>query len=195
GTTPSIREATSGSATLETARPDAVNPEAFKPDAAVSANGSDVGSAAIHEESITIHVASVPPGADVLFAGKPIGTTPLETKVPRSTGFGTLTVHHARFEDVTTTIDLSSDYQRSLTLKPLPDEPPARPSTPSRPAGGHERSGSERSGSERNSNGSGKQHTAPALSAPTPPTKKCQPPDKYNPFDTNCGGQPCPPCQ
>jgi serine/threonine protein kinase len=165
-------------------------PEAATPQTTMPANGPAVGPAAIHEESISIRVESVPPGADVLFAGKPIGTTPLETKVPRSTGYGTLTVHRAKFQDVTTTIDLSSDYHRALTLTPIPDAPAVRPSIPNRPAAGHDRSSNDRSSNDRNLRDV-RQHAA----SPPPPAKKCQSPDKINPYDTSCGGQPCPPCK
>ncbi len=48
-------------------------------------SGSDgsAGSAATEdEELVAIRVVSEPPGADVLLAGKTLGTTPLDVKVP-----------------------------------------------------------------------------------------------------------------
>jgi hypothetical protein len=174
---------------------DAVKPEAGKRDATSLANGPDAGADTASDESINIHVVTVPPGADVLLAGKVIGTTPLETKIKRGTGFGTLTVHRARFEDVTATIDLSGDYRRDLTLTAIPDEPVARPPVQRdpKPAGGRDRT---------NPPDRPPVHDAPhdprprpPTVAPVPPAKKCQPPDRMNPFDTSCGGQPCPPCK
>jgi serine/threonine protein kinase len=167
-------------------QPDPVKPEAFQPDAAAPANDLDAG-APVSDESIRIHVTSVPPGADVLLAGKVIGTTPLDTKLQRSTGLATLTVHHARFVDQTATVDLSGDYQRELTLVPVPDDPapkpPVRDHDP-RPTGGRDR--------PLIHDTSSKPHVPPP---PPPPVKKCQAPDKFNPFDTSCGGEPCPPCK
>jgi hypothetical protein len=77
------------------------------------------------EESISIRVSSDPQGADVLLAGKPIGTTPLDTKIKRSNGQAILTVHRGGYEDVQTKIDLTADFEKALTLQKLeePEEP------------------------------------------------------------------------
>ena len=90
----------------------------------------DTGSAAPppSDESITIHVVSAPPGADVLLAGKPIGTTPLTTKLKRGTGRGMITVHKARYRDVTTEIDLTSDlFSKEIALQKIEETPPPTP--------------------------------------------------------------------
>ncbi|MDQ3366769.1 MAG: protein kinase [Myxococcota bacterium] len=81
----------------------------------------------IVDESISIRVTSEPPGADVLLAGKPIGTTPLDTKIKKSNGQAILTVHRGGYEDVQTKIDLSGDFEKTLTLEKLA---PAIPKDP-----------------------------------------------------------------
>jgi serine/threonine protein kinase len=192
---PTNLEAVLGDGTPGAPKPDAVKPEAFKPDATLQVTAADAGAEIVHDESINIHVVTVPPGADVLLAGKVIGTTPLETKIKRGTGFGTLTVHRAKFEDVTATIDLSGDYRRDLTLTAIPEEapPPTRPPTQRdpRPAGGGQRTPDRVPVHDVPHD---RPHNPPPV-APVPPVKKCQPPDRINPFDTTCGGQPCPPCK
>jgi hypothetical protein len=112
----------------------------------------------------------------VLLAGTPIGSTPLEIPIPkRRAVFAQLTVHRARYVDATATIDLSADYTSHVKLTALGDDsvprPSVRPSPPRDP----------------------RRPTGPT-SAPPPPAKKCQPPDRINPFDTSCGGKACPPC-
>jgi serine/threonine protein kinase len=129
--------------------------------------------------SITLKISSTPSKADVLLAGTPIGTTPLEIPVPkRKAGFAPLTIHRTGFQDVTRMIDLSADYTNDFKLTAINDEP-LRP-TPPRPPQQHET----------------KQRPTPA--PPPPPTaapaRRCQPPDRINPFDTSCGGKACPPC-
>jgi hypothetical protein len=124
--------------------------------------------------SITIRVTSTPSGADVLLAGTPIGTTPLEIPIPkRKAGFAQLTVHRARYLDVTAMIDLGVDYTNHIKLTALGDDSAPRPPIRERPSPPREK---------------------PRVSPPPPAIKKCQPPDRINPFDTSCGGKACPPC-
>jgi hypothetical protein len=120
-------------------------------------------------------VSSTPPGADVLLAGTPIGTTPLEIHVKRKPGLATLTVHRARFNDVSSTVDLGADYTADVKLVAIADEPAKSPSRPARPAAPHD--------------------TRPRVLPAQPPARKCQPPGRVNPFDTSCDGKPCPPCR
>ena len=81
-----------------------------------------------HTESIALHVVSDPPGADVLLAGKPIGTTPLTTKIQRGTGLATLTIHKAKYQDVTTPIDLTSDlFTKEVALQKIAEAPAPAP--------------------------------------------------------------------
>ena len=117
-------------------------------------------------DEITVHVGSTPAGSEVSIAGKLLGVTPLDVHWKRATGAATLTVHHVKFADATASVDLSGDFSRDLTLQPLPDEPAPAPKPPSHAV----------------------RHPPP------PPAKKCQPPGEYNPFDTACGGEACPPC-
>jgi serine/threonine protein kinase len=128
-------------------------------------------------DEITVHVGSIPAGAEVSRDGALLGVTPLDVHWKRATGATTLTVHRAKFADATAMIDLSGDFSRELTLQPLPDEPAPSPSAAKPPA--------------REA-----KHTDPAVRRPSPPaaSKKCQPPAAYNPFDTTCGGEACPPC-
>jgi hypothetical protein len=124
--------------------------------------------------SITIRVTSTPSGADVLLAGTPIGTTPLEIPIPkRKAGFAQLTVHRARYLDVTAMIDLGVDYTNHIKLTALGDDSTPRPPIRERPSPPREK---------------------PRVPPPPPAIKKCQPPDRINPFDTSCGGKACPPC-
>ncbi len=182
------------------AGPNAARPGSDSPVATVQSNGPDAGSATVSDESISIRVTSVPSGAEVTLADKVIGVTPLNTRIRRGTGIATLTLRHAKFADATATIDLSGDYKRELTLTALPEETTVKPPTPGRD---HEpRPPGTRDHSTPHDGGTGRPHAAPQLPPPSPPAppvappaKKCQPPDKFNPFDTSCGGQPCPPCK
>ena len=73
--------------------------------------------------SITINVVSDPPGADVILAGKVIGTTNLKREIERGTGLSMITVHKAGFVDVSKQIDLREDFSSELILKPVEVEP------------------------------------------------------------------------
>ncbi len=68
------------------------------------------------ESSIKLVVKSEPTGADVILAGKVIGVTPLEIKLPRGTGMSMITVHKSKFLDATKEIDLSEDYADTVQL-------------------------------------------------------------------------------
>jgi hypothetical protein len=128
------------------------------------------------EASISIHVSSTPSGADVLLAGTPVGTTPLDIQVKRKTGHAVLTVHRARFQDVTASIDLSTSYSNDVKLVAL-DPVKAAPPAPAA-------SRSAAAATKR-----------PGAQPPASPSKKCQPQDQYNPFDDSCGGHTCPRCE
>ncbi|HET9621661.1 MAG TPA: protein kinase [Kofleriaceae bacterium] len=131
----------------------------------------------ILRDEITVHVGSTPAGAEVSMAGKLLGTTPLDVHMKRATGVATLTVHRAKFADATAMIDLSGNFSRELTLTALPDEPVATAPAPRPPVRDTAKPPSPR---------------RPASNAGA--KKQCQPPGEYNPFDTTCGGNPCPPC-
>jgi hypothetical protein len=161
-----------------------------------SAAATDAGAARVSGDSISLHVVSHPAGADVYLAGDAIGVTPLDVRMKRTTGYQTLTLHRARFQDATTTVDLSGDCSRELTLKPTADEQAVRPNQgrDGRPSAGRDHT--ERTGSER----SGRPRPPPPPVPPPPPTapqpaKTCQDPGQFNPFDKSCDGQPCPPCR
>jgi serine/threonine-protein kinase len=88
------------------------------------------------EESISIKVVSKPPGANVLVFGKPIGTTPLDTKIPRGTGAATLIVQRAGYEEVQTKIDLTGDFSKEVELVKVPDvAPDTKKPDPKKPTG------------------------------------------------------------
>jgi len=154
----------------------------------------DAGAPAVSDDSISLHVVSAPEGAEVTLFGKPIGVTPLDVRIKRATGLATLTLHRARFQDATTTVDLSGDCSRQLTLIPVADEQTVRP--PGRPGG------RDRPTPGQPSPGRPRPVPAPPAAPPAPPppppapapAKSCQDPGQLNPFDKSCDGQPCPPC-
>jgi serine/threonine protein kinase len=168
----------------------AVSPEGFPPGPAVLI---DAGAPAV-SASISLHVVSSPPGADVLLAGKPIGTTPLDTKIERTVGFAMLTIHRARFEDITLALDRSEDFTREVTLTPVQDppapRPPAKEVRPAPPRRDGSRSAGPRARLDRQ-----ERSDPPSVRTPPPAAARCQPPDRLNPFDTSCDGEPCPPCR
>ncbi|CAN5844503.1 hypothetical protein BH11MYX2_BH11MYX2_35640 [soil metagenome] len=82
------------------------------------------------DTSIAIDIQSTPIGADVLLAGKPLGTTPLKTNVPRGTGSKMITVHKAGFVDNVKEIDLRDDFASEVTLKKVADEKATPKPTP-----------------------------------------------------------------
>ncbi|MEO8706825.1 MAG: protein kinase [Kofleriaceae bacterium] len=128
----------------------------------------------IIEESIRINVRSTPPGANVLLAGKPIGTTPFETNLPRGTGAAQLTVQRAGYEEITTKIDLSAaEFSKDVTLTKLPEKKPAEVKKPV-----------ERKQPEVKKPVERKQDKPEKKTTP-PPEKKpaCQPPSAIDPFD------------
>jgi serine/threonine protein kinase len=150
-------------------------------------------------EAIKIQVESTPPGADVLLAGKVIGTTPLSITRARGTGVATLTIHRAGYLDVKNSIDLSTDYSNAVTLAPIVDD--TRPSPPrdvvrdrgerGEPTRRERLERPERT--ERTERGNRGERTDRA--SPSDRTPRCQPPGQINPFDTSCDGKPCPPCE
>jgi len=79
------------------------------------------------EESIGIRVISDPPGANVLLSGKPIGTTPLDTKIPRGTGAATLRVQRAGYVEIETKIDMTGDFSKEVTLVKVADKADKKP--------------------------------------------------------------------
>jgi hypothetical protein len=152
-------------------------------------------------------VVSAPPGAEVSLSGKPLGVTPLDVDLERRTGSEPLTIHRARYQDVTVAVDLGRDYEQTVALVPLPE-----PGAPRSPAGGTPTSagspGSTSSGTERDSR-SGKppadrdtRSTRPAdregagskRTQGLPSKEDCQPPDKINPYEKACHGHVCKPC-
>jgi hypothetical protein len=167
----------------------AARPEALPGNPPVAAVAA--GSPSVSADSISLHVVSSPAGADVLLAGKPIGVTPLDVKIKRATGVQTLTLHRARYQDATTTVDLSGDCSRQLALVPIAEEAVRTPS-----AG----TGGRTSGRDRNPGGGRPRPSPPVAPAPPPappappPARTCQDPGEVNPWDKSCDGQPCPPC-
>jgi serine/threonine protein kinase len=207
-------------------------PLSSEPANAAPANAGAAGTAAPAFEQITIHVESTPSGADVLLSGNVIGTTPLTIRRARGTGVATLTIHRARYQDVKTNIDLSSDYSKDVMLEAIVDEktvPPAgSAASPAGAAGaaganaaGPNAAGTASPGSstagkpahtedaprpapvrdpksparDRGEHGSRSDRSERTTPHDTKPTQECQPPGRYNPFDKNCNGQPCPMCK
>jgi hypothetical protein len=157
-----------------TLKPDVVKPEAFRESTPAGAEAPPVG----RRESIHLHVVSTPPGAEVSIAGKLLGATPLDTAIERRTGTDTLTIRRPRYQDVTATIDLSTDFTRTVALVPIPEAVPKPPDRGDHAA-----------------------HPAPASRPPARDSKRpggkdedCQPPDKINPYELACHGHVCKPC-
>jgi serine/threonine-protein kinase len=179
----------------ETGKPDAVRNDSTVPPASSDPAG---GRATIH-----LHVVSTPPSAEVSLSGKPLGVTPLELDLERRTGSEPLTIHRARYQDVTVAVDLGRDYEQTVALVPVPDAGAARtPGAGTAPTGG----GSPGFTTERD----GRKPPADRDSRPTrstdrdrdggkrtqslPPREDCQPPDKINPYEKACHGHVCKPC-
>ncbi len=145
-----------GSATTGSAAVVAPDPKPAPPPVPVEVKVEPQGAA--EDQSVTIDIESEPKGADVILAGKVIGTTPFKSKRARAQGLSMITVHKARFIDVTTEIDLSSDYTSDITLKPAPEPVTRKPTGTPTPR--------------------------PTTNTVTPPKKKdCQSPAQYNPLD------------
>nr|MBA3502050.1 protein kinase [Deltaproteobacteria bacterium] len=73
----------------------------------------------VEESSINIKITSDPAGADVLLFGKVIGTTPLDRKIEKGSGQAILVVHRGGYVDVETKIDLTGDFEKTVTLEKL----------------------------------------------------------------------------
>jgi len=183
-------------------------------------DGSAGSAAAEDEELVAIRVVSEPPGADVLLAGKTLGTTPLDVKVPKRTGAAYLTVHRAKYVDVTTRIDLSGDFTKEVTLKKVDEadddkkradedhkrQEAKRQEELRRQADVRRQEELRRQADVRRQEELRRQQEAKRqeelrkqqeakrqeeLRKQQEAKKpKCQPPSHYNPFDTSCLGQP-----
>jgi serine/threonine protein kinase len=168
----------------------------------------------IDDEMVGIRVVSDPPGADVLIAGKSIGTTPLDVKYKKGTGQAYLTVHRAKYVDVTTLIDLSGDFTKEVTLKKIEDadeekkraddehkkqekQLEAKRADEKRLADTRRQEELRRQQDARRQEELRRQQEArhqeelkKQQEAKKPREPKCQPPSHYNPFDTSCLGMP-----
>jgi hypothetical protein len=145
-----------------------VKPEAFRGDAT---SPGDAGA----PRRVHLHVISTPAGAEVLLAGKPLGVTPLDTDTERRPGPEILTIHRARYQDITAVVDLGHDYTQTVTLAPLAETGP-------------------RSSGGRGTAASGRDHPAHEPRRAEPAKDDCQPPGRINPFEKACHGEVCKPC-
>ncbi|HEX8107408.1 MAG TPA: hypothetical protein VF516_06735 [Kofleriaceae bacterium] len=121
----------------------------------------------------------------------------------RRAGSEPLTIHRARYQDVTAPVDLGRDFEQTVALAPLPE-----PGTAKASGGGASSSAGGSTGAERDGRSSGKSSSADHDSRtvrPTsrdggskrsglPPKEDCQPPDKFNPYEAACHGHVCKPC-
>ncbi len=125
------------------------------------------------EETVAIHINSVPPGGDVILDGEFVGVAPVDLKRKRQNKHGTLLVRHKGYDDTKSTIDLSGDASRTVTLAKKPDtqsgsntqkNPVTTPDHPKNPVTTPDH---------------------PKNPVTTPDTKKkCQLPGQYNPYDS-----------
>jgi serine/threonine protein kinase len=124
--------------------------------------------------SITLDITSDPSGADVMLAGKVIGTTPLKTTVPKGTSLATIVVHKAKYVDGSEDIDLSEDFKSNFILKKAEEPVVVKKTTPPKQTPKKETKPVEKK-------------TPPPVEKKTPPPveKKpaCQPPGQVDPFD------------
>jgi hypothetical protein len=185
-------------------KPEPAKPATVRNDATAPTGGSS--EPAGRRATVHLHVVSAPPSAEVSLSGKPIGVTPLDVDIERKTGSEPMTIHRARYQDVTVAVDLGRNYEQTVALVPLPEAgAPRAPgggtsSGPGNP-GGSTSSGTERDGrrppSEHDSrptratdrDGAGSKRTQGL-----PPKEDCQPPDKINPYEKACHGHVCKPC-
>jgi sRNA-binding protein len=136
--------------------------------------------------------------------------------VPKRTGQAFLTVHRAKYVDVTTRIDLSGDFTKEVTLKKVDeadddkkrvaDEEHKRQEALKRQQEAKRQEELKRQQEAKRQEELRRQQEAKRQEelkkqqeAKRP---KCQPPSHYNPFDTSCLGQPgasptgaCPACK
>jgi len=165
-----------------------------------SGAGSGSAEAVVEDLSVTIDIKTDPKGADVILAGKVIGTTPFKTQRAKGKGMSMITVHKARFIDVTTEIDLGDDFTSDLKLKPA-EEPVTNDTkkhgTDTKKNPGTTTTTTKNPGTTTTTKNPGTTTTTtknpgtttttknPGTTTATPPKKKpdCQPPAQYNPLD------------
>ncbi|HET9991938.1 MAG TPA: protein kinase, partial [Kofleriaceae bacterium] len=83
------------------------------------------------DDHITIHVGSLPKGADVLIAGTKVGVTPFDGKLKRGAAVTTLVVRMAGYADFNSKIDLAGEYSNDkITLAKLEPKPEVKPDSP-----------------------------------------------------------------
>ena len=86
----------------------------------VPAKGSDTSA----DDLIAVHVETTPvPGAEIDLDGKPLGRSPLDIKLKRTSANGQLVVKMIGYVDATAKVDLSGDFSKVIALKK--DEPDA----------------------------------------------------------------------
>jgi hypothetical protein len=180
-TAPQVAPVTNTTATPTETKPADVTAEAAKPDPAPATEQKDPSTPAVKEPtavtapvgdtSIELDITSTPSGADVLLAGKPMGTTPLRTNLPRGDGEKLIVVHKAGYVDSEKTIDLREDFTSEVTLQKVADPKTKTPPKTTSPK-------------------TTQPKTTPTSTMPTAPKKAaCQPPGQVDPFDSR------PPCK
>ena len=165
---------------------------AVAPDAAPrSGSGSGSAETVVENQSVMIDIRSEPKGADVILAGKVIGTTPFTAKRAKGQGFSMITVHKARFIDVTTEIDLADDFTSEIKLKPA-EEPVTnvtkKPGTDTKKPDPKKNPGTttttiKKPDPSKNPGNTRKPDTTTNTVTPTKKKPDCQPPAQYNPLD------------
>jgi len=169
-------------------------------------NTTGSGATPIQDQSITLDIETDPVGADVILAGKVIGMTPLRTKRPKGKGISMITVHKARYIDVTAQIDLGEDFTSDLKLKKA-DEPVTndtkKTGTDPKKTGTDPKKDPKKTGTDPKRTGTDPKKTGTATTVrnsgnttttvknpgagsgtvTTPKKKDCQQPAQYNPLD------------
>ncbi|MFN0246265.1 MAG: protein kinase domain-containing protein [Kofleriaceae bacterium] len=135
--------------------------------------------------SISLDITSDPSGADVMLAGKVIGTTPLKTTMPRGTSLATIVVHKSKYVDASRDIDLGEDFKSAFILKRIEDPvavkktPRPTPKKDTKPVEKKDTKPVEKKDTKPPVE---KKDTKP-LEKNSTPKPACQPPGQVDPFD------------
>jgi hypothetical protein len=185
----------------EVGKPEVGKPETVRNDSTAPTGGSS--DLAGRRATVHLHVVSAPPSAEVSLSGKPIGVTPLDVDIERKTGSEPMTIHRARYQDVTVAVDLGRNYEQTVALVPLPEAgaPRAPGGVTSGNSGGSTSSGTERDGRKppaehdsRSTRSTDRDGAGSKRTQGLAPKEDCQPPDKINPYEKACHGHVCKPC-
>jgi hypothetical protein len=183
--------------TPETKTPETTAPETAPGGSGATATpGSDTPPAPPEvETSVTVKITSEPDGAEVLLNDKPIGTTPLTTKLTRTSDTKSLTIRKSKYVSVTQDIDLSKDYTTAVSLEKEPVAAVKKTPEVKKQPEPKKRDPDVKKNPVNTSKGNTTTNTSKTsektnnATTPAPPRPACQQPSQYDPTD------PRPPCK